>query len=87
MTWLISWAIGAIILFAVFCYIAGRFADADDGEALGGIFFVAFASSILWPIIITGLIVFGPFYGLYKYGAHRSKIAAEKKKMWETLQK
>jgi uncharacterized BrkB/YihY/UPF0761 family membrane protein len=84
---LVLWPIGTLILFAVFCYVLGRNLDDKDRNDSAGLFFVAFMASLVWPLIIAFLIVFGPFYGLYQYGTHRRKTALEKKKMWDTLKK
>ena len=76
MFWL--WLIVAIVLFAVFTYNIGRF-DLGDGDPVG-LFWISFFASLLWPLVLTAVIIVGPFYGLYWLGdrAREKRMAAAK---------
>lgn len=74
MGWL--WLIIAIIIFAVSMYLIGRYA-ADEPDA-NSLMWVAGFASILWPLVLTAIIIFGPFAGLYYIGAKRAEKAKEK---------
>ncbi len=81
------WGIVAVVMFACFSYSIGRGDTTDDTgkDETGGIFFIAVVISFFWPVVLAFLIVFGPFYFLYKLGVRKSKKEAEKKQIWETL--
>lgn len=86
------WGIVAVVMFACFSYSIGRgstanAADNAENDDTGGIFFIAFCISFLWPIVLALLTVFGPFYFLYKMGVNKTKKEAEKKQVWDTLKK
>lgn len=71
MGWL--WLIITIILFAVSMYLIGRYA-ADEPHLMAA----TFVGSLLWPLVLTAIIIFGPFAGLYYIGAKRAEKAKEK---------
>ena len=66
MGWL--WLIIAIILLAVGLYILGRF---DFGNDMAGVFWCIFLGSLFWPLVLTAVIIFGPFVGLYVLGVRQ----------------
>ena len=74
MFWL--WLFIAIILFAVSMYLLGRYA-ADEPDA-NSLMWVASFGSILWPVVLTAAVIFGPFFGLYFLGTKRAEKAKEK---------
>jgi uncharacterized membrane protein len=69
------WLIVAIILLAVGLYILGRF---DFGNDVAGVFWCIFLGSLFWPLILTAVIVFGPFVGLYVLGVRQRNKKQEK---------
>ncbi len=73
MGWL--WLIVAIILLAVGLYILGRF---DFGVDTAGVFWCIFLGSLFWPLVLTAVIIFGPFVGLYVLGVRQREKKAEK---------
>lgn len=77
----IVWAVVALIMFGLCSYAIG----AENSEDIGGLFFFAFVLSLFWPIVVALLIIFGPFYFLYKLGKKRARIEKEKKQIWNTL--
>jgi chromate transport protein ChrA len=75
MFWL--WLIFAILFIAVGSYIIGRL-DIDVDEKLG-IFWATFIGSLLWPLVLTAVIIVGPFFGLFWLGDRkRQKLEKEK---------
>jgi hypothetical protein len=62
------WLIVAIILLAVGLYILGRF---DFGDDAFGLFWCVFLGSWLWPLVLTAIVIFGPFVGLYVLGVRQ----------------
>lgn len=86
MSVLIIWAIVAIIIFSVLCYVIGRTTPPNDND-FGGVVFVSVAVSLFWPILLAIATIFGPFYLPYKLGARHRKKAADQKDMWDTLKK
>jgi hypothetical protein len=74
MFWL--WLIVFIVMFAAATYNIGRF-DLGDGDP-GGLFWSSFLGCLLWPIVLTVVIIVGPFYGLYWLGDRKlQKIKLE----------
>ncbi len=72
------WLIVAIILLAVGFYVLGRF---DFGNDTFGIFWCIFLGSLFWPMVLTAVIIFGPFVGLYVLGVrqrNKKEITADK---------
>lgn len=75
MFWL--WLIIAIVLFAVSTYCIGRF-DLDGGDP-AGLLWVCFLGSLGWPLVLTAVILAGPFFGLFWLGDRkREKLEKEK---------
>lgn len=81
---LLIWAVVAVIMFALCSYSIGCDA-AETTDDVGGLFFVSFAISLLWPFFLALLIITGPFYLLYKLGKRKTRIETEKKQVWATL--
>lgn len=76
MFWL--WLIIAIVLMGVGAYIIGAIDGPDDRV---GLFWVVSIGSLLWPLVLTAIIIFGPFYGLFWLGDRaREKRKAAKNK-------
>jgi hypothetical protein len=69
-----SWLIFAILFIAVGSYVVGTL-DIHVDEKLG-IFWAVFIGSLLWPLVLTAVIIIGPFFGLFWLGDR----AREKKK-------
>jgi chromate transport protein ChrA len=75
MFWL--WLIVAIVFIAIGSYVNGRL-DIDVDEKLG-IFWMVFIGSLLWPLVLTAVIIIGPFFGLFWLGDRkREKLEKEK---------
>jgi multisubunit Na+/H+ antiporter MnhC subunit len=65
------WLIVAIILLAAGLYVFGRF---DFGDDTFGLFWCVILGSLLWPLVLTAIVIFGPFVGVYALGVrHRNK--------------
>lgn len=76
MFWL--WLIVAIALFAIGTYCIGRF-DIGNGDPAGPIW-ACVIGSLLWPFVLTAVIIGGPFAGLFRLGDRkREKIQAAAK--------
>jgi hypothetical protein len=73
MFWL--WLIVAIVLFAVSTYSIGRF-DLDEGDPVG-LLGVCFVGSLLWPLVLTAVIIAGPFVGLFWLGDRKRQKLEE----------
>ena len=72
------WLIIAVVLFAVSTYCIGRF-DLDGSDP-AGLLWLSFICSLLWPIVLTVVIVGGPFVGLFWLGDRkREKLKAAAK--------
>ena len=69
MFWL--WLIVAVVLFAVGSYCIGRF-DIGDGEAAGPLW-TCLLGSLLWPGVLTAIIIGVPFIGLFWLGERKRK--------------
>ena len=80
------WLVIAIIIFAVSSYAIGRVSE-TDGDVVSGMFTAAFFGSLLWPLLVTLLIVVGPFYIPYKLGTVHHKKAVERAKAQKTTKK
>ena len=76
MFWL--WLIVAIVLFAVATYSIGRF-DLDGGDPVG-LLWLCFIGSLLWPLVLTAVIIAGPFVGLFWLGDRKREKLDFKKK-------
>ena len=63
MFWL--WLIVTCVLIGVGSYVIGMIDGPDDRI---GLFWVVFIGSWLWPLVLTAIIIFGPFYGLFWLG-------------------
>jgi uncharacterized BrkB/YihY/UPF0761 family membrane protein len=75
MFWL--WLIFALLFIAIGSYVSGRL-DIDVDEKLG-IFWMVFIGSLLWPLVLTAVIITGPFFGLFWLGDRkREKLKKEK---------
>jgi chromate transport protein ChrA len=75
MFWL--WLIFALLFIAIGSYVSGRL-DIDVDEKLG-IFWMVFIGSLLWPLVLTAVIIIGPFFGLFWLGDRkREKLKKEK---------
>lgn len=75
MFWL--WLIIAILCIAIGSYVSGRL-DIDVDEKLG-IFWFIFIGSLAWPLVLTAVIIIGPFFGLFWLGDRkREKLKKEK---------
>ena len=61
------WLIVAIVLFAVGSYCIGRF-DPSNGDP-AGLLWLCFIGSLIWPIVLTAVVIGGPFIGLFWLGA------------------
>lgn len=70
------WLIIAVILFAISMFALG-YLDVNDKGAL---FWCALCGSLLWPIIFTTVLIFGPFVGFYWLGERKRKQRLEKEK-------
>ena len=77
------WLIVTILLIAVGVYALGRW---DTNEDKVGLFWTIVIGSALWPIVLTAIIIFGPFFGLFWLGDRNrekrkaaAKAAAENK--------
>jgi len=77
------WLIVTILLIAVGVYALGRW---DTNEDKVGLFWTIVIGSALWPIVLTAIIIFGPFFGLFWLGDRKrekakaaAKAAAENK--------
>lgn len=72
------WLIVFMLLFAISMYIIGRLegGNEDDKFTLSG---TAFVGSLLWPIVLTAVIIFGPFIGMYLLGERHREKRKEKK--------
>ena len=84
MLYIYIWAIVAVIILSTLCYTIGAGVDEKDGE-LPGLFFVAIAGSIFWPVLLAIAIVAGPFFIPYKLGARHRQTKKHKEKMWQNL--
>jgi hypothetical protein len=69
------WLIVAAILMAIGLYILGRLDiwGNDTAEA----FWCIFLGSLLWPLVLTAVIIFGPFVGFYVLGVRQREKKAE----------
>lgn len=81
MFWL--WFIITILLIAVSSYAVGRW---DTNEDRVNLFWTLVVGSALWPLVLTAVIIIGPFFGLFWLGDRRrekaqaaAKAAAENK--------
>jgi len=73
MFWL--WLIVAIVLFGISTYCIGRF-DLD-GDPVGSLW-LCFIGSLLWPLVLTAVVIGGPFVGLFWLGDRkREKLKEE----------
>lgn len=70
------WLIVAIVLFAVSTYCIGRF-DLDEGDPVG-LLWLCFIGSLLWPLVLTAVIIAGPFVGLFWLGDRRREKLKKK---------
>jgi hypothetical protein len=60
------WLIVAALIMAVGLYMLGRL---DIwGNDVAGAFWCIFFGALFWPLILTAVIIFGPFFGLYALG-------------------
>ena len=82
MFWL--WLIVAILLIAVGSYFLGTLDESEDNKV--GIFWMIVIGSALWPLVLTAVIIIGPFFGLFWLGDRNrekrkaaAKAAAENK--------
>ena len=69
------WLIVAAILMAVGLYILGRLDIWGNDKA--GAFWCIFLGSMFWPLILTAVIIFGPFVGFYLLGVRQREKKAE----------
>lgn len=60
------WLIVAFLFFAIGVFALG-YADLNEDEKIG-IFWVGFIASLCWPVVLTAVIMFGPFFGLFWLG-------------------
>lgn len=74
MFWL--WLIVAVILMGVGSYVIGVIDGPDDRI---GLFWVLLFGSMLWPLVLTAIIIFGPFFGLFWLGVFAREKRKEKK--------
>lgn len=76
MFWL--WLIVACVLMGVGSYVIGAIDGPDDDRL--GLFWAVFIGSLLWPLVLTAIIIFGPFFGLFWLGDRaREKRKQDKK--------
>ena len=68
------WLIIAIIVLAVSLYALGRW---DTNEDKFSLFWAIFFGSLLWPVILAVVVIFGPFVGLYFLGEYQRQKAAK----------
>jgi len=73
MFWL--WLIIVCVLMGIGSYVIGVIDGPDDRI---GLFWVVFAGSLLWPLVLTAIIIFGPFYGLFWLGDRAREKRKEK---------
>ncbi len=71
------WLIIAIILFAVGSYCIGRF-DPSNGDP-AGVLWICFIGSLIWPVVLTAVIIGGPFIGLFWLGDRKREKAKKAK--------
>lgn len=71
------WLIVAIVLITVGIYILGTL-DWDEDEKAATLLIIVLAS-ILWPMVLTAVAAFGPFYCIYKLGNYAGKKKHAKK--------
>jgi chromate transport protein ChrA len=73
------WLIVAVLFIATGVYVLGTL-DWNDDEKLG-LFWAIFFGSLLWPLVLSVVIVAGPFAGLFWLGdrKRRAKEAAKDK--------
>lgn len=74
MFWL--WLIVAAILFAISMFVLGYLDDPDTV----GLFWCGFLGSLLWPLVLTAVLIFGPFYGLFWLGGRKRQQHEQDKK-------
>lgn len=74
MFWL--WLIIVCVLMGIGAYVIGTL-NTHDGEEFG-LFFAVFIGSLLWPLVLTAIIIFGPFYGLFWLGDRAREKRKEK---------
>lgn len=71
------WLIVAIVLITVGIFIVGTL-DWDYDEKAATLLIIVL-SSALWPLVLTAVAAFGPFYGIYKLGNYAGKKKHAKK--------
>jgi chromate transport protein ChrA len=69
------WLIVTAILMAVGVYMLGRL-DVP-GNDWAGVFWCIFLGSLFWPLVLTAVIIFGPFVGFYLLGVRQREKKAE----------
>lgn len=82
----IVYLIGSVLVLLGLCYVLG-FESVEEAAAWradsSGYFLVTAFTTIFWPI----LLLFGPFYLVFRLGKKRAAVKQEKARMWETLKK
>ena len=69
----------AIVLFAIGTYCIGRY-NLSDGDP-AGMLWLCFLGSLLWPLVLTAVVIGGPFVGLFWLGDRkREKLEEERNK-------
>lgn len=71
------WLIVAIVLITVGIYILGTL-DWDEDEKAATLLIIVL-SSAMWPMVLTAVAAFCPFYGIYKLGNYAGKKKHAKK--------
>jgi hypothetical protein len=74
------WLIVAVVLFAIAVYTIARSTEISVSER-EGFLMTGFAGSLLWPGVLTVVIVGVPFFGLFWLGDRKRREQLEKKKV------
>ena len=64
-----SWLIVAILIIAISAYVMGALSWDEDVKV--GVSWVILFGALLWPLVLTAVIVVGPFVGLFWLGDRR----------------
>jgi ABC-type microcin C transport system permease subunit YejB len=77
---MVLWFIVAVVFFAIAVYTIGRSNEILDTER-GSFLMMGFVGSFLWPIVLTVVIVGGPFFGLFWLGDRKRREQLKKKEV------
>ena len=64
-----SWLIVAILIIAIGAYVMGALSWDEDVKV--GVSWVILFGALLWPLVLTAVVIVSPFVGLFWLGDRR----------------